>query len=333
MDMYKIAVVPGDGIGQEVIPEAVRVLEATGLAFDFHHVDIGYYVYKTCGNPVPETSIEEIKENDVCLFGATTTPLGIPNYSSAILTLRKALDTYANIRPAKSIPVENSRENVDLIVVRENTEGIYIGVEYASQDMAFTVRVITRNASERIARKAFDIASMRRKKVTLVTKANIMRKTCGLFREACLFISKDYPDIELDELFIDVAAMHLVMKPESFDVIVTTNLFGDILSDEAAGLVGGLGLAPSANIGDRYALFEPVHGSAPDIVGKKIANPMAAIRSASLMLNHLGEPAWGARIEESVLDVLTDGRILTPDLGGSARTLDVTDEIIRRLMG
>jgi isopropylmalate/isohomocitrate dehydrogenase-like protein len=331
MDMYKIAVVPGDGIGKEVVPEAVRVLEATGLEFEYQRVDVGYEVYKKEGVPVPPEAIAQIKESPVCLFGATTTPVGLDNYRSAILTLRKALNVYANVRPTRSYPVEGSREGVDLIVVRENTEGLYSGIEFETEDTAYTLRVITRKASERIARHAFELAMRRRRRITLVTKANVMRKTGGLFRETCLLVGEEYPEVALDELFIDVAAMNLVMKPQAFDVILAPNLFGDILSDEAAGLVGGLGMAPSASIGAEHSLFEPVHGSAPDITGRGIANPVAAILSAKMMLEHIGEETWAQRIEGAVLSVLEDGEHLTPDIGGTASTAEATDAIIEAL--
>jgi isopropylmalate/isohomocitrate dehydrogenase-like protein len=331
MDIYKIAVVPGDGIGREVVPAAVRVLENTGLEFEFQRVDVGYEVYKKEGVPVPGEAIAKIKESPVCLFGATTTPVGLEHYRSAILTLRRALNVYANIRPARSYPVDGSREGVDLVVVRENSEGLYSGIEFETEDAAYTLRVITRKASERIAHHAFNLAMRRQRRVTLVTKANVMRKTGGLFREACLLVGEEYPEVALDELFIDVAAMNLVMKPEAFDVILAPNLFGDILSDEAAGLVGGLGMAPSASIGLERSLFEPVHGSAPDIAGRGIANPMAAILSAKMMLDHLGEESWGRRIERAVVSVLEDGEHLTPDIGGTASTVEVTNAIIYAL--
>lgn len=331
MTMYKIAVVPGDGIGNEVVPAALKVLEATGIAFDFHQVDVGLEVYRKTGKAVPDEAIEAIKENDACLFGATTTPVGGGDYKSATLTLRRALNVYANVRPAKSYPVEGTRRGVDLIVLRENTEGLYSGIEFESEGAAYTLRVITRKASERIARFGYELARKRRGKVTVVTKANIMRKTGGLFRETALGVAEEYPDVEVNELLIDVAAMRLVMSPEAFDVIVAPNLFGDILSDEAAGLVGGLGMAPSANIGDDYGLFEPVHGSAPDIAGRGIANPIAAILSARMMLDHIGESVWAQRIEDAVVATLREGKSLTPDLGGTSTTVGLAEAVIDAL--
>ena len=329
--MYKIALIPGDGIGRTVVPEAVRVLESTGLNFDLQYMKVGYEVFKKVGTSVPEEVLSKITETQACLFGATTTPVGVADYRSAVVTLRKALGLYANVRPAKSYPIRSSVKDVDLVIVRENTEGLYSGIEFELEDSAFTLRMITRRASERIARFAFNLAMKRRKKVTIVTKANVMRKTCGLFREVSLLVAKDHPEVEVDELFVDVAAMNLVLKSQVFDVIVTPNLFGDILSDEAAGLVGGLGLAASANIGDDYALFEPVHGSAPDIAGKGMANPMAAILSAKMMLDYLGENKWTERVEKAVVTVLKEGKYLTPDLGGNSITHEVTDAIIDAL--
>jgi len=331
MTTYKLAVIPGSGIGHEVVPEAIRLLESTDLTFDCQTFEIGYEVFKKTGSSVPDTVISQMRETQACLFGATTTPVGVPRYKSAILTLRKALDLYANIRPAKSLPLKTSFEGVDLVIVRENTEGLYSGMEFELPDTACSIRVITRKATERIARYAFELALKRSKKVTVVTKANIMRKSDGLFLEVSRKVAKDYPDVEMNELLVDVAAMNLVMKPQVYDVIVTSNLFGDILSDEAAGLVGGLGLAPSANIGTDYALFEPVHGSAPDIAGKGIANPMAAIMAAKMMLDYFGEAEWATRVEKSVWNVLEAGKVLTPDLGGSSSTKQVTDAIIDAL--
>ena len=329
--MYRIAVIPGDGIGKTVVPEAVRVLESTGIEFDFQYLEVGYEVFKKVGTSVPQDILFEIKETQACLFGATTTPVGVADYRSAVVTLRKALDLYANVRPAKSYPIRSSVRDVDLAIVRENTEGLYSGIEFELEDSAFTLRMITRRATDRIARFAFNLAMKRRRKVTLVTKANILRKSCGLFREVSLHVAKDYPEVEVNELFVDVAAMNLVLKPQVFDVILTSNLFGDILSDEAAGLVGGLGIAPSANIGDDYALFEPVHGSAPDIAGKGIANPMAAILSAKMMLDYLGENKCAEYVENAVMNVMKEGKHLTPDLGGSSTTREVAETIIDAL--
>ena len=331
MTTYKLAVIPGPGIGGEVVPEAVRLLESTDLTFDCRYFEIGYEVWQRTGSPVPDDVLAGIRETQACLFGATTTPVGVPGYKSAIIMLRRALGLYANVRPAKSYPTQKGMKDVDLVIVRENTEGMYSGMEFALPDSAYTLRVITRKATERIARFAFDLAMKRRKKVTVVTKANVLRVSDGLFLEVARKVADDYPDVEVEEAFVDVTAMRLILKPNIFDVIVTSNLFGDILSDESAGLVGGLGLAPSANIGADYALFEPVHGSAPRLAGKGIANPMAAIMASKMMLDYLGEGRWAERIENAIVTVLEEGKVLTPDLGGSSSTTQVTDAIIDAL--
>jgi isopropylmalate/isohomocitrate dehydrogenase-like protein len=331
MTTYKLAVIPGPGIGAEVITEAIRLLESTDLSFDCRYMEIGYEVFKKTGTPVPDDVLAEIRKTQACLFGATTTPVGVPGYKSAIITLRTALELYANVRPVKSYPNQKCMKNVDLVIVRENTEGMYSGMEFELPDSAYTIRVITRKATERIARFAFELAMKRRKKVTIVTKANVLRKSDGLFLEASRKVAEDYPDVEVEEAFVDVTAMRLILKPHIFDVIVTSNLFGDILSDEAAGLVGGLGLAPSANIGADYALFEPVHGSAPALAGRGIANPMAAMLASKMMLDYLGENRWAERIENAIVNVLEEGKVLTPDLGGSSSTKQVTDAIIDAL--
>jgi len=331
MTTYKIAVIPGPGIGGEVVPEAVRVLESTDLTFDCRYFEVGYEVFQKTGTPVPDDVLAGIRKTQACLFGATTTPVGVPGYRSAIITLRRALGLYANVRPAKSLPIQKSMKDVDLVIVRENTEGLYSGMEFELADSAYSIRVITRKATERIARFAFDLAMKRRKKVTVVTKANVLRMSDGLFLEVARKVAEDYPEVEVEEAFVDVTAMRLILKPHIFDVIVTSNLFGDILSDETAGLVGGLGLTPSANIGADYGLFEPVHGSAPRLAGKDIANPMAAIMASKMMLDYLGETGWAERIENAVVTVLEEGKVLTPDLGGSSSTKQVTDAIIAAL--
>ena len=331
MTAYNLAVIPGPGIGAEVINETIRLLDNTDLTFDFRYFEVGYEVWQKTGSPVPDNVLAEIRKTQACLFGATTTPVGVPGYKSAIITLRTALGLYANVRPAKSYPNQKGMKDVDLVIVRENTEGMYSGWEFELPNSAYTIRVITRKATERIARFAFELAMKRRKKVTIVTKANVLRKTDGLFLEVANKVAEDYPSVEVEEAFIDVTAMRLILKPEIFDVIVTSNLFGDILSDESAGLVGGLGLAPSANIGVDYALFEPVHGSAPRLAGKNIANPMAAILASKMMLDYLGENRWAERIENAIVTVLNEGKVLTPDLGGSSSTTQVTDAIINAL--
>ncbi len=331
MTTYKLAVIPGPGIGGEVVPEAVRLLESTDLDFDCRYFEIGFEVWQKTGTPVPDDVLAGVRKTQACLFGATTTPVGVPGYKSAIIMLRRALGLYANVRPAKSYPTQKGMKDVDLVIVRENTEGMYSGWEFKLPDSAYTIRVISRKATERITRFAFELAMKRRKKVTVVTKANVLRVSDGLFLEVARKVAEDYPDVEVEEAFVDVTAMRLILKPNIFDVIVTSNLFGDILSDESAGLVGGLGLAPSANIGADYALFEPVHGSAPRLAGKNIANPMAAIMASKMMLDYLGENSWAERIENAIVSVLKEGKVLTPDLGGSSSTEQVTDAIIDAL--
>ncbi len=331
MTTYELAVIPGPGIGGEVVPEAVRLLESTNLDFDCRYFEIGFEVWQKTGTPVPDDVLAGVRKTQACLFGATTTPVGVPGYKSAIIMLRRALGLYANVRPAKSYPTQKGMKDVDLVIVRENTEGMYSGWEFKLPDSAYTIRVISRKATERITRFAFELAMKRRKKVTVVTKANVLRVSDGLFLEVARKVAEDYPDVEVEEAFVDVTAMRLILKPNIFDVIVTSNLFGDILSDESAGLVGGLGLAPSANIGADYALFEPVHGSAPRLAGKNIANPMAAIMASKMMLDYLGENSWAERIENAIVSVLKEGKVLTPDLGGSSSTEQVTDAIIDAL--
>ncbi|HVO43559.1 MAG TPA: isocitrate/isopropylmalate dehydrogenase family protein, partial [Aggregatilineales bacterium] len=267
------------------------------------------------------------------LFGATSSPsTKVPGYSSPVLAMRKAFDLYANLRPTVSMP--GSIPGLDFLIVRENTEGLYSGRERREDggNTAITERVITTRASERIARYAFEAALRRpRRHVTIVHKANVLKETDGLFRECCLRVAADYPDVTCDELLVDACAMWLVKGPARFDVIVTTNLFGDILSDEATGLIGGLGVAPSANVGgSRVAYFEPVHGSAPDIAGQGIANPIGAILSAAMLLDHVGQPALARRVEAAVRRALEDG-VRTHDLGGTANTDQMTNAIIARL--
>ena len=335
--MKTICLIPGDGVGQEVIPAAVEVLRALNLDLDFTQAEAGWACFQMHGEAIPNATVERVAKSDATLFGAISSPSGkVPGYRSPILHLRKRFDLYANLRPTLSLPGAFSRPNIDLLIVRENTEGMYSGRERREgDDMAIGERVITRKASERIVRVAFEQARLRRQlsqkaaRVTIVHKANVLKETDGLFREAALNVAKEFPDVKHDEMLVDAMSMRLVKDPEKFDVIVTTNLFGDILSDEAAGLIGGLGVAPSANIGVSTAVFEPVHGSAPDIAGQGIANPIGAILSAALLLDFLNEPG-GARIRAAVERVVRAG-VLTPDLGGQATTRTVTDEVIAAL--
>jgi isopropylmalate/isohomocitrate dehydrogenase-like protein len=325
----KIAIIKGDGIGPEVIGAAVEVLEALVPGIELIEGEAGYECYKRNGTPVPRETVDLCRETDSVLFGAVTTPPGIAGYRSAIITLRKELDLYANLRPVTSYPIPQSRRNISLAIVRENTEGFYSGIEKASGDMATAQRIITRKASERIADFAFRLA---KRHVTIVHKANVLRETCGLFRKAALDVASRYPQINTDEVLVDAMAMRLIKDPENFEVIVTTNLFGDILSDEASMLVGGLGLAPSGNIGDKHSVFEPVHGSAPDIAGKGVANPLAAILSTGMMLDHLGERKNAEKLKNAVEKIMLKN-ILPRDLGGTAKTRDVMKAIIKELGG
>lgn len=326
MKKYKICVLPGEGIGPEVTEEAVRVLKALPINFEFIYGDIGYETYKKFGNALPDETIEKVKNADATLFGAVTTPPNIPDYSSAILKLRKHFDLYVNLRPC-------ANDKINLVIVRENTEGMYSGVERIENNgnRAVTERIITRKGSERIIRYAFEFAKRKNfKKVTVVHKANILRETCGLFRKVALEIAKEFPGIEMQELFVDACAMQLIKNPEQFEVIVTTNLFGDILSDEASMLVGGLGLAYSGNIGDNAAVFEPVHGSAPKYVGTNKINPIAAILAAKLMLEHLGLEKYAEIIKNAVKKAINEKKVTT-DLGGDLTTQQVTDNIIKNM--
>ncbi len=326
-----VCLIPGDGVGKEVIPAAARVLEALNIGIQFTHADAGWECFQQQGNALPDATKAAIQAADATMFGATSSPsTKVTGYASPVLAMRKLFDLYANLRPTLSMP--GSLEGIDLLIVRENTEGMYSGRERREGDTAISERVITVKASERIARYALEAARKRpRKHVTFVHKANVLKETDGLFRECCLRAAADFPDVTHDELLVDACAMWLVKDPRRFDVIVTTNLFGDILSDEAAGLIGGLGVAPSANIGSgKVAYFEPVHGSAPDIAGKGIANPIGAILSAAMLLDHVGCPNEARRVEAAVRRALSDG-IRSRDLGGDASTDQMTAAIIERL--
>ena len=329
---YSIATIPGDGIGTEVMAAAVKVLEAlaekTGLEFEFSLLYAGDEHKERTGVALPPETVEGVKASDACLFAAVGNTA-----KEVIIPLRQRLNLYANLRPAKAYPgVPAVNPDVDIMIVRENTEGIYKMIGDRGRDYGFNVRVITREASERIVRYAFEYARRNGKsKVSAVHKANVLDYTDDVFLEAARDVAKDYPGIAYEEVIVDACAMKLVLSPQQFQVIVTTNMFGDILSDEAAGLVGGLGMAPSGNVGDDLCIFEPVHGSAPDIAGKGIANPVATILSAAMMLEWLGEKEAADRVEAAVLKVLEEGEVRTPDLGGANTTDDVADAVIERL--
>ena len=329
---YSIATIPGDGIGTEVMAAAVKVLEAlakkTGLEFEFSLLYAGDEHKERTGVALPPETVEGVKASDACLFAAVG-----DTAKEVIIPLRQGLNLYANLRPAKAYPgVPAINPDVDIMIVRENTEGIYKMIGDRGKDYGFNVRVITREASERIVRYAFEYARKNGKsKVSAVHKANVLDYTDEVFLEAARDVAKDYPGIAYEEVIVDACAMKLVLAPQQFQVIVTTNMFGDILSDEAAGLVGGLGMAPSGNVGDELCIFEPVHGSAPDIAGKGIANPVATILSAAMMLEWLGEGEAADRLEAAVLKVLEEGMVRTPDLGGANTTDEVADAVIERL--
>ena len=328
---YCICLIEGDGIGHEVIPAGRRVLEACRPSFTFVEAEAGWACYEETGTALPEETLEAVKSADATLFGAVSSPLEpVEGYRSPIVALRRELELYANLRPVVSQPVPNSRPDIDMLIVRENSEGLYAGEERAGDGWAATVRLITRAASERIARLACRQAINRRKRLTIVHKANVLRASCGLFRETAFGVAEDFPELETEELLVDAAAMRLIVDPEHFDVIVTSNLFGDILSDEAAALVGGLGLAPSANLGKGCAIFEPVHGSAPDIAGQGIANPLATFLATAMLLRYLGEAEAGQRLRE-VVEVALKREIYTPDLGGMATTEEVTEHVLELL--
>src|SRR3972149_3590552 len=330
---YKICLLPGDGIGLEVIECAEQVLRALPLDWEFVRAEIGFGAYERLGTPLPDITVNTIRLAHAALFGAVTTPPNVPGYFSPVVRMRQSLDLYANLRPCRSIPHACSRPGIDLVIVRENTEGLYSGIERVEDDgkRAITERVITRRASERILRKAFDLARAGdRKTVHVVHKANVLRQTCGLFRAVALEVAEDYPEIAMQEMLVDTCAMELVRAPEQFEVIVTTNLFGDILSDEACMSVGGLGVAASGDIGTETAVFEPVHGSAPALVGTAKANPIAAFLASVMMLDHLGETESAFSLRRAVKACIAEGQV-TPDLGGALNTKEVANQVILRL--
>ena len=330
MTKYIVATIPGDGIGTEVMAATVKVLKELGtktnLEFEFKEYMAGDEYKAKTGIALPQETVDGVKAADACLFAAVGNTA-----KEVIIPLRQKLNLYANLRPAKAYPgVPVINPNVDIMIVRENTEGIYKMVGNREKDWGINVRIITREASERIVQYAFEYAKKKGKsKVSAVHKANVLDYTDEIFLEAARDVAKRYPDIKFEEVIVDACAMKLVLAPEQFEVIVTTNMFGDILSDETAGLVGGLGMAPSGNVGEDLCIFEPVHGSAPDIAGKGIANPVATILSAAMMLEWLGENEAAAKVENATLRVLEEGKVRTPDLGGNNNTQDMADAIIQ----
>lgn len=330
---YRITLIPGDGIGPEVTSAARKVLAAAGIVIDWEIVDAGAGAIDKYGTTLPEETLESIRRNKVALKGPLTTPIG-GGFQSVNVGLRKSLDLYANVRPVRSALGRTFQHNpIDLVIFRENTEDLYSGMEYeVAPGVAQSLKIITEKASTRIARMAFKWASSReRKMVHAVHKANIMKKSDGLFLESVRKVAAEYPEITYKEIIVDNCAMQLVMKPHQFDVLVLGNLYGDIISDLAAGLVGGLGVVPGANLGDQVAVFESVHGSAPDIAGKGIANPIATILSANMMLRHIGENKAADRIQAALVLFLSEQKYLTPDLGGNSTSDEMVEGIIRKI--
>ena len=330
---HAVTLIAGDGIGPEVTAAAVRVVDATGVAIDWQAAEMGAEAAARHGTPLPEATLESVRRNGVALKGPTTTPVA-SGHASANVALRKALDLYANLRPVRSQPgVKTRYEGVDLVVVRENTEDLYSGIEHVVvPGVVETLKIITERASSRIAEFAFAHAEREgRRRVTAVHKANIMKLSDGLFLDCCRRAAGKHPGIGYDEVIVDACCMQLVRDPGRFDVLLLENLYGDIVSDLCAGLVGGLGVVPGANLGDRCAVFEAVHGSAPDIAGKGIANPTACLRSSTLMLRHLGEPEAAGRIDRAIDRVLGAEGVRTPDLGGTATTTQYADALIAAL--
>lgn len=333
MTTHRITLIPGDGIGHEVSAAVVRIIEATGIAIEWESFIAGAEALDRFGTPLPQEIIESVRKNGVALKGPVATPIGA-GFESVNVRLRKILDLYANLRPVRNLPgVESRFGDIDLIIVRENTEGLYSGLEHeVVPGVVESLKIMTEKASTRIAVFAFEHARKhKRKKITVVHKANIMKKSDGLFLDCFRRVALNYPDIERDEKIVDNTCMQLVMNPYQFDVLLMENLYGDIVSDLAAGLVGGLGVVPSANIGEKAALFEAVHGSAPDIAGKNQANPTALLLSAIMMLHHLNEGDAAGRIERALNKVIKERKSVTRDLGGTASTSEFTDAVIGAL--
>ena len=333
MSSYTVTLIPGDGIGPEVTAAAVRVLTATGIDFEWETENAGASTVGSLGTALPQRVLDSVRRNRLALKGPTETPIGT-GHRSVNVELRKSLDLYANLRPVLTLPAVKSRyDGVDLVVVRENTEDLYSGLEHVVvPGVVESIKIITETAPTRITRFAFDYAGKNaRKRVTAVHKANIMKLSDGLFLDCCRAVAKDHPEVTYDEIIVDNCCMQLVLDPTRFDMLLLENLYGDIVSDLCAGFIGGLGMAPGANIGETGAIFEAVHGSAPDIAGKNLANPMALILSSAMMLDHIGEADAGRRVRDAVHATLRDGKVLTRDLGGSAGTIQIAEAIAGRV--
>ena len=332
---HRITLIPGDGIGPEVTGAVVKILDSAGLDVEWESFPAGVLAMERYGTPLPQELLDSITRNKVALKGPVTTPVG-GGFTSVNVGLRKALDLFANLRPVWNLPSVPSRyEGVDLVIVRENTEDLYSGLEHeVIPGVVESLKIITEHASTRIARFAFEHARRHgRKRITAVHKANIMKMSDGLFIKCVKKVCAEYPELTCDERIVDAACMHLVMNPTQFDVLLLPNLYGDIVSDLCAGLVGGLGVVPAANLGTEIGVFEAVHGSAPDIAGKSVANPTALLLSALLMLRHIDEGEMADRIMKALASVLSEGKVRTRDLGGRASTIEFTEAICRRLEG
>jgi isocitrate dehydrogenase (NAD+) len=336
--VHHVTLIPGDGIGPEITTATLRVLEAAGVAIEWDRQSAGVAALDAVGTPLPDATIASIRRTGMALKGPLTTPVGT-GFRSVNVALRREFDLYANLRPARTLVEGGRYDDIDIVLVRENTEGLYVGYETVipvdgdPRAVAQSTAIVTRRGCERIARFAFEYAVQHgRRKVTICHKANILKAASGLFLDIAREVGREYEGrIEVEDVIVDAAAMKLVLYPDRFDVIVTTNMFGDILSDQIAGLIGGLGLAPGANIGDGAALFEAVHGSAPDIAGRGIANPSALMLAACMMLDHLEEPAAAAGVRQALEATLREGSIRTPDLNGNATTVEFADAVLRRL--
>src|SRR6266498_2878862 len=330
---HRITLIPGDGIGPEVASNVVRIIEASGVEIEWETHYAGAQALEKFGEPLPQELLESIKRNKVALKGPITTPIG-KGFTSVNVGLRKALDLYANLRPVRGLPNVPCRyPELDLVIVRENTESLYSGIEHVVvPGVVESLKIITEKASTRIARFAFEYARNEgRKKVTCAHKANIMKLSDGLFLDCFRNVSRSYPEIEADDKIVDNACMQLVMRPQQFDIMLLENLYGDIVSDLCAGLIGGLGLVPGANIGEKGAMFEAVHGSAPDIAGQGIANPTALLQSGILMLRHIREREAADQTENAMLKVFAEGKVRTRDIGGTANTAEFANEIIAKM--
>ncbi|HET7405315.1 MAG TPA: isocitrate/isopropylmalate dehydrogenase family protein [Candidatus Bathyarchaeia archaeon] len=335
---HKIAVLPGDGIGPEVVGATIVVLKAVQkvdpVKLEFMEGDAGFHCIEKYGTNLPDKTVEMIKRTEACLKGPMTTPEEPGSPRSVAVTLRSMFDLYANMRPARSLPnVPSLKPNIDMIVVRENTEDLYVAKEFqVAPGIGIALKINTRAASERIAKFSFELATKRRKKLAVVHKSNILKLTDGIFKDACMDVGKKYPDVEIEDIHVDAATMQFIRRPESFDVVVATNLYGDILTDEAAGLIGGLGVAAGANVGDKYGMFEPAGGSAPKYTGQNKVNPVAMIEAGRMMLDFLGEPQAAKKVEKATMEVLREGRVMTFDLGGKAKTSEMGEAIAQKVL-